>query len=1095
MMFNIAVSSSVSDTIRNTAQALCSEAGIKDGSGNGVSFIGSPWNESLLGRRGVSATGNIRQIAALLWEWSQKPEGDELTRLRESHTELKQWQKAWIENGEAMEMAGFYRFGMGIADVVKKAKMEPFFIKYWECGFAGPSSFCQRQRDAVNPTFFGLGKPSRLHYSSHPFFAFHVELLSACSAEPLTLQTLPTACFSQFSSLMRSLAQGFGALGKKRCVDICFYVGDALRCCDSLHVPPRSHLWATRQSVFQTAKDFYEAKVPLCFDVIDMSNLGDHIGAVPLLICASPLLDRDTTIGRGQVLSSMIIMDLMKGKAGDRLEILSDALLHLPLYLLPYLFRVSLDDNRVSETQWKKKSGHAMGSLREAIVTRGENDGECCAHFDRQGHWTTTPRSISTEVGAVVAGRVGVMICFRGVADCFDNVKLSQSPEMQKELGNVRRECLRAFQRLPLGPSTWVRLLDALDNGGVVGLKDELHLIASQKIFEADNSLTFGGAQWMSELMGELRVGEFNGFGEVVAPLPPSFFELRNKDEKANIRKLHFVVRGCQGSVSSPVALGESNFAIVVDGDKFIARVPLIFLSLNGAPQWGMSFFTYSIFVHRFGITDLEGSASFPLDRTSFLVTSLPEKPLFSALTTTTTTATTDLPHFSHCNVTSIEWKKQHTHYHVSLSDSGKQFLGTNQIKVVSGNQQQGTSVVGIDVVGKGSLCLLRIPLPVALASVKVKLSRKGGWIEVSIPPAHYTPLTDVQSAVELYPRILLTDQQGPSPSLSPFWMKQMPKPGALMNVWLSAMMDPWEREEKKKGNSPFPVVQFKDSLFLIFGTLWEDSLRAKGCAPMYQLALNKGGTADVRVILFVDPVLNFDTNTSFALRALVCVLEVTNVQHVVPDVARPPYNVRKIQVPKGELEFWTSSYLPLCFGLAGRYPSSRTPSSWLKHKTGFMRTNTLNSYFQPALLVPLFAGGGALMNRNQKEDPFNCVQNLEMADPRTLMNALMAEMQSGGGNFEELARQLSSSGGGNFEELARQLSSSSSSSFSSSPSSSSPSSSPSPSSSSSPSSCSVCHKKGSARCSGCGLAWYCGREHQRQHWPLHKKECKKSKK
>jgi len=39
---------------------------------------------------------------------------------------------------------------------------------------------------------------------------------------------------------------------------------------------------------------------------------------------------------------------------------------------------------------------------------------------------------------------------------------------------------------------------------------------------------------------------------------------------------------------------------------------------------------------------------------------------------------------------------------------------------------------------------------------------------------------------------------------------------------------------------------------------------------------------------------------------------------------------------------------------------------------------------------------------------------------------------------------------------------------------------------------CKVCGKKSTLRCSRCQLVYYCCGQHQKEHWKVHKKECKK---
>ena len=43
----------------------------------------------------------------------------------------------------------------------------------------------------------------------------------------------------------------------------------------------------------------------------------------------------------------------------------------------------------------------------------------------------------------------------------------------------------------------------------------------------------------------------------------------------------------------------------------------------------------------------------------------------------------------------------------------------------------------------------------------------------------------------------------------------------------------------------------------------------------------------------------------------------------------------------------------------------------------------------------------------------------------------------------------------------------------------------------SAPSQCSVCQIKADKKCTGCNEVTYCGKEHQKKHWAIHKKDCK----
>ena len=37
---------------------------------------------------------------------------------------------------------------------------------------------------------------------------------------------------------------------------------------------------------------------------------------------------------------------------------------------------------------------------------------------------------------------------------------------------------------------------------------------------------------------------------------------------------------------------------------------------------------------------------------------------------------------------------------------------------------------------------------------------------------------------------------------------------------------------------------------------------------------------------------------------------------------------------------------------------------------------------------------------------------------------------------------------------------------------------------------CALCHSPANQRCTGCHVTFYCGKEHQKQHWKKHKNHC-----
>ncbi|KIW74850.1 hypothetical protein Z517_11620 [Fonsecaea pedrosoi CBS 271.37] len=176
---------------------------------------------------------------------------------------------------------------------------------YWDHGNTDREGKDPCRTDTPNPMF--VTDRSTLHYGTDPLLGFHL----ATAYTPLTEQspfhaevmTHDSSCFRvveaarlQFRSWARSLRQY-----PPSCLTIRFFAGDAI-----------SFLYALQQKKITRSeraagmyRDPYHAeplvldgeeytdsaRAPLTFDVIDTSNLLDHVGALNLLVAAAPMLD------------------------------------------------------------------------------------------------------------------------------------------------------------------------------------------------------------------------------------------------------------------------------------------------------------------------------------------------------------------------------------------------------------------------------------------------------------------------------------------------------------------------------------------------------------------------------------------------------------------------------------------------------------------------------------------------------------------------------------------------------------------------------------------------------------------------------------
>lgn len=179
------------------------------------------------------------------------------------------------------------------------------FQHFWKHGVTDEDRGRLSKNKHPNPMFTGsLDDAFTLHYGTDPLLGFHL----ANAYAPLTpdsplvltgksdLRTVVAAARLQF----RKWSTSFRRLARKR-LTVRFFAGDALALCHTLQDKrttggnSQSHWYRDQYHLDPLILDSedYAAKgiAPLLFNVIDTSNLIDHLGAINILVAASPLLD------------------------------------------------------------------------------------------------------------------------------------------------------------------------------------------------------------------------------------------------------------------------------------------------------------------------------------------------------------------------------------------------------------------------------------------------------------------------------------------------------------------------------------------------------------------------------------------------------------------------------------------------------------------------------------------------------------------------------------------------------------------------------------------------------------------------------------
>jgi hypothetical protein len=189
------------------------------------------------------------------------------------------------------------------------------FKHYWNTGITSNNKKQVATATFFNPTFaYSMsGRGFNLHYATDPILAFHLAetfapTKSASSNKAISIGDLAESVKSQF----RAWCSAFQARVARKFVIptiiIRMFTGDALAFSRALHHCAQNHsiesgiyisTWGGSQITLdgggydKASTDSYRA--PLSYDVIDTSNVTDHVGLLNILIASIPLLQKTSS--------------------------------------------------------------------------------------------------------------------------------------------------------------------------------------------------------------------------------------------------------------------------------------------------------------------------------------------------------------------------------------------------------------------------------------------------------------------------------------------------------------------------------------------------------------------------------------------------------------------------------------------------------------------------------------------------------------------------------------------------------------------------------------------------------------------------------
>ncbi|KAI6145463.1 hypothetical protein BKA82DRAFT_129435 [Pisolithus tinctorius] len=184
------------------------------------------------------------------------------------------------------------------------------FKRFWATGVTDDGSPDVKPANNLNPTFaFSLfGDEFAVHYGTDPLSSFHLAEALASSGLELSNQTglvIPKIVLTarqQFNTWCKAVIRRVhNTSASSASLTVRMYAGEALAFCQALYSVNRPSVGHTpifiapwRRSVVQLDDTLYSpnahSPAPTSFNVIDTSNLIDHVGLLNLLTVTIPLL-------------------------------------------------------------------------------------------------------------------------------------------------------------------------------------------------------------------------------------------------------------------------------------------------------------------------------------------------------------------------------------------------------------------------------------------------------------------------------------------------------------------------------------------------------------------------------------------------------------------------------------------------------------------------------------------------------------------------------------------------------------------------------------------------------------------------------------
>ena len=269
------------------------------------------WHESQYGKRvRLCDRVSLDRVREMWRFYETKREGDDLRsykkKVESSMKKSREYMKSLLgDDGEKTTsiITGIRAASPACLEAIPD--LGGLYRDYWNFGTTDTDAAARSHAVEYNPMFVPQDGNMFLHYGTDPLLGFHLGVsyapiestspLSRASSEKPKPHEIVKTAQKEFSSWMKSFRAHYVA----SLVTLRFFVGDAVAFAYTLqHVvttgSSKHACWYRDLYHFEPLElnddDYAGGSAPSMFDVIDTSNLIDHLGALNLLTATSPLL-------------------------------------------------------------------------------------------------------------------------------------------------------------------------------------------------------------------------------------------------------------------------------------------------------------------------------------------------------------------------------------------------------------------------------------------------------------------------------------------------------------------------------------------------------------------------------------------------------------------------------------------------------------------------------------------------------------------------------------------------------------------------------------------------------------------------------------